>query len=718
MSLKFNIRRAMIILIALISIVATFFAFFLLRQSHEAAHREAFVHQADLHRMAVEEGLLVVQDVLYASKGLFESTETIGRRQFNLFSSVLLARTNYIQALEWIPIVRQSERTDFEARAVAEGLSGFQFRERRDGRMVPAAQRPEYYPVYYLNPIEGNQAAIGFDLGSSGARRLALEQARDTGEPVMTRSIRLVQEMGSQSGVLVFLPVYRTATPPENQTARRTELKGFVLLVLRVGDLISGARAHIKQTLLTRVTDARTGDILHDEITGNETMDHDHDAYAPVLDIAGRQWQFQFLESSAFPTVNLYHTEWIVLFGLLTIIILTGALMFQMERQNRLVTRTVKMRTRQLRDSEQRFALAAKGASVGIWDWFDSAADEVYFSPRFFEILGMAAPGSNSSVAELRQRVHPDDLDELENAMRDQARAGDRLDHELRILTSAGAEKWVRVAATITKPEGKQGYRRVGTIEDISQRKAAEMRASAYARDLQRSNDELEQFVYVASHDLKAPLRGIRALADWIEEGVGDAVDEDVSRYLDLLKSRIERLDALLEGLLFYARAGSEKIEPESIDLNALCDEICDLLDARSRGFIVQRDLPVLITSRIAVTQVLQNLIANAIKHHDKAGGRIDIAHEMAADHCRITITDDGPGIPAQMANRVFRMFQTLRPRDQVEGSGMGLAITRKLMDSINGEISVDTTYHGPGTRILIIIPLIAEPDMREVPDT
>lgn len=705
--LKVNARRLVILIAFVAGIAASFYVYFTVRDTRTAEHREAVIHQADLHRTAIEEGLLIAEDLIYAMKGLFDSRGDVTREEFATFAGVLLQRADYIQALEWVPRVSDKQRAAFEARARAEGVVNYRFREQQDGKMVRAARRPDYFPVYYMQPFNGNEAAMGFDLGSNPARRAALELAADSGRAVMTAPVRLAQETGTQTGVLMFLPVYDGVKSPVDIFTKRVKLRGFVLLVLRVSDMINGSRRHLQPTVFLRAVDQQTGAILHDEIPpGLKTHDH---GFHPIQKIGERVWQYEIRENPEYLGRDGAPLESLILAGLLAITGLSGLLMYQSERTNARITQQVAERTDELRRSRERFSLAADGASVGIWDWFNDRRGNAYFSPRFFNIIGIANAPAITSIREFYDRVHDDDKPAFNAALDEQKKHGGRLDHEVRIRDQKGNDKWIRVAATIKRVDGEEAYRRVGTVEDIHQRKVAEEQAEKFAEDLQRSNSELEQFVYVASHDLKAPLRGIRTLADWIEEELGDEAGEDTARYLDLLKSRVGRLDGLLEGLLAYARIGAEHIERETLDLDDLTDQICDLLDVDQSGFAVNHDLPVVHSSRVVLTQVLQNLIANAMKHHDKGKGIIDLTYRMGPDHYEISVTDDGPGIPKELTDRVFRMFQTLRPRDQVEGSGMGLAIVRKLLESIGGDIRVDTDYDGPGTRISFRVPIKAD---------
>lgn len=226
--------------------------------------------------------------------------------------------------------------------------------------------------------------------------------------------------------------------------------------------------------------------------------------------------------------------------------------------------------------------------------------------------------------------------------------------------------------------------------------------------DLERSNAELDSFAYVASHDLKAPLRGIRNLAQWIGEDIADSASDDTRENLRLLNSRVDRLDSLLESLLTYSRVGRKTSSAEAVNTAALVGEITDYLAPRA-GFSVQCEgaMPVLTTPRAPLEQVLRNLINNALKHHDRDCGSVRVSARELGDQVEFRVEDDGPGIPPEFHERVFLMFQTLKPRDQVEGSGMGLAIVRKTVESVRGHIRVEPASSGRGAAFVFSWPKV-----------
>jgi PAS domain S-box-containing protein len=237
------------------------------------------------------------------------------------------------------------------------------------------------------------------------------------------------------------------------------------------------------------------------------------------------------------------------------------------------------------------------------------------------------------------------------------------------------------------------------TVVDLTDIKNAEAALRDSHNDLQRSNRDLEQFAYVASHDLKAPLRSIEVLVSWLSEDLADYHQGDVQENIGLLKSRTARLNRLLDDLLAYSRAGRRVGEICTVDTAELVDGIWAMI-APPEGFELRigGDLPTLTTFRGPLDQVLRNLISNAVKHHPGPAGCITVSADPQDGHYVFSVADDGAGIPEEYRDRIYQMFQTLQPRDDVEGSGMGLAIVSRVVEWQGGKIWHEPIATGTGT--------------------
>ncbi|OGT44765.1 MAG: hypothetical protein A3E82_08560 [Gammaproteobacteria bacterium RIFCSPHIGHO2_12_FULL_38_11] len=227
---------------------------------------------------------------------------------------------------------------------------------------------------------------------------------------------------------------------------------------------------------------------------------------------------------------------------------------------------------------------------------------------------------------------------------------------------------------------------------EISARKHTEER-------LKQANMELDNFAYAASHDLKAPLRVIANASQWLEEDLTEHLTDETRENMALLRGRVKRMEKLLDDLLEYSRIGRKEDERflESVQGDALMNNIIELLSP-PQNFIVTvgKDFSKITVKRMPLQQILLNLISNAIKHHDKKEGHIDTMVEVGDQYYTFSVKDDGPGIASQFHEQIFQLFQTLKPRDQVEGSGMGLAMVKKYVERVGGKLHLESSEgHG-----------------------
>lgn len=259
---------------------------------------------------------------------------------------------------------------------------------------------------------------------------------------------------------------------------------------------------------------------------------------------------------------------------------------------------------------------------------------------------------------------------------------------------SDGINFWVDVSLSVISLNGRSAL--FVAWRDITEKKnhdaeilQIQKQLKQNENELKRSNVELEQFAFVASHDLRAPLRGIGNIISWLQEDLGPAINDESANHFKMLQSRLQRMNKLLDDLLEFARVGKGYGDGELINVKELVLDISDMQGINDRFTILCEDLPVFTTWRTPFRQVLHNLISNAVKHHDKPTGIIKIAALENEDVYVFSVIDNGPGIPEQFHQRAFELFQTLRPRDEVEGSGMGLAIIKKIIETVQGAVSI-----------------------------
>jgi len=247
-----------------------------------------------------------------------------------------------------------------------------------------------------------------------------------------------------------------------------------------------------------------------------------------------------------------------------------------------------------------------------------------------------------------------------------------------------------------------------GTLRDISERKQAQEQRDRLLHELESANEELKNFGYVVSHDLKAPLRAIGSLANWLSTDYADKFDNEGKEHMRLLISRAYRMDGLIDGILQYSRVGRVKETVIAVELNRLVREVIDLLAPPANITVsIVNSLPTVMTEPTRIQQVFQNLLSNAIKYMDKPKGEIRIDCLAEGRQWKFSITDNGPGIDQQHFEKIFQLFQTLAPRDRVESTGVGLSLVKKIVEMYGGRIWLESTV-GQGSTFFFTLPRAA----------
>jgi len=517
----------------------------------------------------------------------FESTDVVRREEFQHFVVGQLRTHPDIRALDWLQRVEQARRPAYEAMMRDAGIAGYRIWERdAQQRHVIAPERPEYFPITYIEPAQGNASALGYDILSEPTRRAALERAVASNTAAASGRVRLVQDQTGQWGLIVASPVRRQALYADTPEYRHGSLLGVCLAVFRVLDLVSDSQRDARDSgLLLRLSDV-TGGV-------SEALLEDGGATAPR---AG-----QVAMSLVIP-IHIAERDWSMEFAL---------------------------------------------------------PNDYLVAHRSWQAWGLLAVG-------------------------------------LAITGLLGALILVLIS-------------RQTKVEELVRRQTGDL--AGYARELERSNSELEQFAYVASHDLQAPLRSIVGFGQLLHKDYRGRLDVDADTYIDFMVKSAHQMQELIRGLLAYSRIGREPAEAAAADAGAVLAEVQARLHAviAESGAVLSHDpLPRVACPPLELGQLLQNLVGNALKFQVPGQApRIHVGVEPDGNQWRLSVRDNGIGIEARYLERIFQMFQRLHTADRFEGTGIGLAICRKIVERHGGRLWAESE---PGQGSTFYFTLAAAP--------
>jgi CHASE1-domain containing sensor protein/two-component sensor histidine kinase len=532
------------------------------------------------HTKSLNNNFLTYIDSVASIERFFSSTNhvDITKEDFQKFVKYLLHNKKGINGVSWNPIVLDSDRETFEMAFHAIDVKPFFISELNDqGERVKANKRARYVPVKYIEPMEVNYKALGFDVSSNIVRRKALDKAMVSGAAQATAKISLVQDHTSEAGILLFYPVYSktSKTPLE----RENNLLGFVVGVFRVGNITDSVlNQKVYQQAHLSIYDITDG--IYTPLYGavkTATFYQETFKVSEVIIIGGREWLIEF-----FPTE-------------------------QYLKENK---------------------------SWQVWLWFIAAL-------FFISLLG-------AFLLSISARSHY-----LKNE--------------------------VLARTTEIEINRKEIEKKNALLEERN-------------KELELSNIDLDQYAFVASHDLKSPLQAIEQLASWIKEDNDSILPETSIEHINTLQQRIVRMKTMLADLLLYSRISREEFEDKEVHLNELIEQLIEFNNVQPNFIIDCINCEQIIhVKAFPLELAIRNLLSNAIVHHDKKAGCIIIKYSFNDNYHHLSISDDGPGIEQHLHGIATEMFNTLQPRDIIEGSGLGLSIVNKAISKLNGTMSIDS---------------------------
>jgi PAS domain S-box-containing protein len=357
----------------------------------------------------------------------------------------------------------------------------------------------------------------------------------------------------------------------------------------------------------------------------------------------------------------------------------------------------------QLQENQSRLAISQEYGGIGSWE-HDLINNQQIWSQTAYQLVGFPEM-SDLTWEDFLARVHPDDKQLMLDAHQAHLTQGTKYDVEYRINFSDGQIRWMRSVGRAESAVDGTPVRFIGIVQDITERKLMEA-------ELKRSNADLEQFAYAISHDMRQPLRMVTSYLTLIENALAQQLDEEQQQFLNFALEGAKRMDAMILSLLDYSRVGHKTLAIKQIDSRAALDEALAFLSPElqaSGGHIeIIGEWTEVTASRDELTRLLQNLIGNALKYHENnQPPRVEVSAQLTATVFRVTVRDFGIGIDHQRIDQLFKVFSRLNSRSRFEGTGVGLALCRKIVEHHGGKIGVESAGEGQGSVFWFELPLL-----------
>ena len=585
---------------------------------------------------------------------------------------------------------------------------------------MPADFREEYFPVYYVEPYQGNEAALGFDLASNPVRLEALNKSRDSGQGVATARITLVQESEDQFGFLVFRPIYRNGFPAETMAQRQENLAGFALGVFRIKDMLEHSLARANGQKGGPVVDIQLYDrsaAPEQQLLFTTVLDNDAAGQAPprltfakAFDVAGRTWELILTSPAAGSSVWSIWQAWTALSGGLLFTGLLSAYLLAAIRRTAAVERLVAARTVELSQSNQQLEqeinerrrteealrrsndhnqglleaipdLMFRLSQDGVFLDYKAAKDEELYAPSeafIGKVVGEVLPPdiAESCISYVHEALKTGQVQTFEYQL---PVGKDMRDFEARAAASGGNEVLL-------------------IVRDITARLVVD-----------RMKDE---FVSVVSHELRTPLTSIRGSLGLIARGVMGPLPEKAQHMAEIAVSNTDRL---INDILDIERMESGKVTMArtACDAAALMAQAAEVTgDMAEEAGVTLSVSPASVqvwADPDRIIQTFTNLVSNAIKFSPR-GGTVSLEAQRQGDQVQFQVKDQGRGIPAGSLESIFERFQQVDASDSREkgGTGLGLAICRSIVQQHGGLIWAEST-EGAGSTFSLTLPVLRE---------
>ncbi|MCC9656820.1 CHASE domain-containing protein [Rhodopirellula halodulae] len=675
-----------------ISLAVTAIAWYLSSQYIRERATDRFQFRVNEMVISIEQRMLEYEQVLRGGVGLMEASDDVSRDEWRTYFENARFQEYYpgIQGVGFSRVVDQDEKESFVESIRAEGFPNF--------NLYPEGERDFYTSIVYLEPFDWrNQRAFGFDMYSEATRRAAMDTAINTGQPTISGVVRLVQETDDdvQRGFLLYLPVFENDQPRQTSEQRNEAVIGFVYAPFRTRDLMMGIRKSNLPDIDFTVydgTDKDEADLLFDsrQASAAEATSTPDFVMTKTLPLRGRDWTIHFASQPNFISGGESAISLAVAFVGLLVDVLLFLVIGSIGRQQRQAEKIAVRMTNEFEKAQKQFQAVCDTANDPIV-LLDQSKHVVYGNPAAMEAFRMS---EEQLLGTSIDRLFGNSTSAIDP---DSPTSGQ---DEKQCVREDGSSFPAKISNSYWH-DGDQQITAI-VIRDVTEQKRADALIQQHITELRRSNRDLDAFAYIASHDLRSPLRNIKHLADWVVEDTGDNLPAESADHLQTLRQCVGRMEQLLDDLLQYSRAGRVHDRLTMVDTNELVTKISGMMSKpASMQIRIEGDLPTFRTLKTPLETCLRNLIGNAIKHHDREDGKVSVSALEKEDEIEFVVADDGPGIDTRFQDKVFEIFRTLAPSDWKNSSGMGLSIIKKTVETYGGRIELQSEL-GQGTRFIL----------------
>lgn len=368
-------------------------------------------------------------------------------------------------------------------------------------------------------------------------------------------------------------------------------------------------------------------------------------------------------------------------------------------------SRELYFKSQQLEELNKRLELLVKEKTTQLKGVFENIVDAYVVMNLVGDVLKMNEAAENllgytiDDSINLLQLVHPQEQEKVGAGFTNLLEDGSVTDFQVKIVIADKSERLVHINASLIYDESHSPIAAQGIVRDITQIKELEVQKEHLLVDLERRNDELQEYAHVVSHDLKSPLRSINALVNWIKEDNDGRLDAITLDNLELIETTLEKMEQLIADVLNYSSISGGIQNFQEVKIQQVLDDIIDLIHIPDHVFIkIDSDLPVLRADPARMQQVFQNLLSNAIRYCNKEKGTIKIGYQERENFHEFAVSDNGIGIEKKYHKKIFEIFQSLN--ESRESTGIGLSIVKKIVEMYQGniwlesEVGVGTTFY------------------------